>query len=522
MMKRLLLLLTVISVLLFAVAPACAQATSKAKKPTVTKSTIAEPQSPAELEAIVAAHRKQLLSKIKTPPLSPFHPQLPKRIELPNGMVIFLQEDHELPLIDGSITIRGGSRVEPAEKVGLVAVFGQVWRTGGTRTRTGDQLDDYLEARAAKVETGGRSDATTVGWSSLKNDFNDVFDVVLELLREPEFRSEKILLAKQQIATGISRRNDDPAAVARREAVKLAYGADSPFARTVEYATLEAVTRQDLLDWHQRFVHPNNMILGVTGDFDPATMEAKLREAFASLPKGPAAEKNPKTPIHPAKPGIYFVNKEDVNQSNIRMVDLGIRRDNPDYFAVDVMNEVLGGGFASRLIQSIRTKQGLAYSVGGGIGSTYDHPGITALGMGTKSETTVKSIEALDTELGKMLSEPVTAAELKRSKDSILNSFVFEFDSKDKVLSERMTYEFYGYPADFLERYRAGVEKVNAADVERVAKKYLHKDQMRTLIVGNQAEFDKPLSTLGPVTPIDITIPGTPPGTPAAASGGER
>lgn len=521
-MNKRLLLLMVASVLLLAASPANAQAaTPKAKKPAAAQSAVKEPSSPAGLEAIVAAHRKQLLSKIKTPPLSPFHPQLPKRIELPNGMVIFLQEDHELPLIDGSITIRGGARIEPAEKVGLVAVFGQVWRTGGTRTRTGDQLDDYLEARAAKVETGGRLDSTNIGWSSLKNDFNDVFDVVLELLREPEFRSEKILLAKQQIATGISRRNDDPGAVARREAVKLAYGADSPFARTVEYATLDAVTRQDLLDWHQRFVHPNNMILGITGDFDPATMEAKLREAFASMPRGPAAEKKPQTPIHAAKPGIYFVNKEDVNQSNIRMVDLGIQRDNPDYYAVDVMNEVLGGGFGSRLIQSIRTKQGLAYSVGGGIGSAYDHAGIAALGMGTRSETTVKSIEALNTELDKMLSQPVTAAELKRSKDAILNSFVFQFDSKDKVLSERMTYEFYGYPADFLERYRAGVEKVTAADVERVAKKYLHKDKMRTLVVGNQAEFDKPLSTLGPVTPIDITIPGTPPGA-AAAAGGER
>ena len=522
MTNRLLLLLTVAFSLCFAAASASAQAAvPKTKKPAAAKGQVVEPSSPAELDAIVASHRKQLLSKIKTPPLSPFNPQLPKRIVLPNGMIIFLQEDHELPLIDGSITIRGGARLEPAEKVGLVAVFGQVWRTGGTRTRTGDQLDDYLEARAAKVETGGRMDATTVGWSSLKNDFNDVFDVVLELLREPEFRSEKILLAKQQIATGISRRNDDPAAVARREAVKLAYGADSPFARTVEYATLDAVTRQDLLDWHQRFVHPNNMILGITGDFDPATMEAKLRETFGSMPKGPAAEKNPKTPIHAAKPGIYFVSKEDVNQSNIRMVDLGIQRDNPDYYAVDVMNEVMGGGFASRLIQSIRTKQGLAYSVGGGIGSAYDHPGITSVGMGTKSETTVKSIEALNTELNKMLSEPVTAAELRRSKDSILNSFVFEFDSKDKVLSERMTYEFYGYPADFLERYRAGVEKVTAADVDRAAKKYLHKDQMRVLVVGNQAEFDKPLSTLGAVTPIDITIPGAPPGATASA-GAER
>jgi zinc protease len=516
-MKTKSVFLILIAVLLIVPSSLLAQGAQKRKAPAAAKNAPTE-ASPAEQDATIAAHRKALLSKIQTPPLSPFHPQLPKRIELPNGMIIFLQEDHELPLIDGSITIRGGSRVEPAAKVGLVGVYGQVWRTGGTRTRTGDQLDDYLEARAAKVETGGGLDSTTIGWSSLKNDFNDVFDVVLELLREPEFRSEKVLLAKQQIATGISRRNDDPAGIARREAVKLAYGAESPFARIVEYATLDAITRQDLLDWHQRFVHPNNMILGVTGDFDPAAMEAKLREAFSQLPKGPAAEKDPPSPIHPGKPGIYFVNKEDVNQSNIRMVDLGIRKDNPDFYAVEVMNEIMGGGFSSRLIQSIRTKLGLAYSVGGGIGSSYDHPGLAALGMGTKSETTVKSIAALDTELDKMQSNPVTPAELKRAKDAILNSFVFEFDSKDKVLSERMTYEFYGYPADFLERYRAGVEKVTTADVDRVAKKYLHKNQMKVLVVGNQGEFDKPLSSLGAVTPIDIAIPGAPSEVGAAAT----
>ncbi len=517
-MTRLLSLLLATSTFIFTATVANAQAAPKAKRPSAAKTSPAPEPSPEAQDATIAAHRKAILSKIKTPPLSPFHPQLPKRVELPNGMIIFLQEDHELPLIDGSIIIRGGSRIEPSAKVGLVSLFGQVWRTGGTRTRTGDQLDDYLEARAAKVETGGRSDVTTVGWSSLKNDFNDVFDVVLELLREPEFRSEKIVLAKRQVATGISRRNDDPSAIARREATKLAYGAESPFARTVEYATLDAITRQDLLDWHQRFVHPNNMILGVTGDFDPATMEAKLREAFASLPKGPEADKKLNTPIHPGKPGIYFVQKEDVNQSNIRMVDLGIRKDNPDFFAVDVMNEIMGGGFSSRLIQSIRTKLGLAYSVGGGVGSAYDHPGLAALGMGTKSETTVKSISALDTELDKMQNDPVTPAELKRAKDAILNGFVFEFDSKDKVLSERMTYEFYGYPPDFLEQYRAGVEKVTTADVDRVAKKYLHKDQMKVLVVGNQGDFDKPLSSLGPVIPIDITIPGAPSQAASAAS----
>src|SRR6266446_6520136 len=149
-------LLLAVACLMFTAVSAFAQAAPKAKtRAGAAKSSTEEP-SPATEQAVIAAHRRALLRNIKTPPLSPFHPQQPKRIELPNGMVIFLQEDHELPLIDGSITIRGGSRVEPANKVGLVGVFGQVWRTGGTRTRTGDQLDDYLEARAAKVETGGR------------------------------------------------------------------------------------------------------------------------------------------------------------------------------------------------------------------------------------------------------------------------------------------------------------------------------------------------------------------------------
>ncbi len=231
--KTLFLLAAVASIL--TPASAFAQVAPKTKAVKTAKAPSNEP-SPATQDAVIAAHRKLVLAKIKTPPLAPFHPQLPKRVELPNGMIVFLQEDHELPLIDGSITIRGGSRLEPAGKVGLVSVFGQTWRTGGTRTRSGDQLDDYLEARAAKVETGGSLDATTIGWSSLKNDFNDVFDVVLELLREPEFRSEKILLAKRLIATGISRRNNDPSGIARREALKLAYGADSPFARTVGLA----------------------------------------------------------------------------------------------------------------------------------------------------------------------------------------------------------------------------------------------------------------------------------------------
>src|SRR5205807_9720084 len=188
--------------------------------------------------------------QIKVPPLPAFHPQEPKRVELPNGMVIFLQEDHELPLIDGIARIRGGVRSEPANKVGLVEIYSEVWRTGGTKSQTGDQLDDYLEIRAAKVETSANADSTTVSLSCLKEDFDDVFKVFVELMREPEFRAEKLDLAKNEIVDGISRRNDDIGQVAVRESTRLAYGAHNPYARVPEYATVAAVTRQDLLDWH--------------------------------------------------------------------------------------------------------------------------------------------------------------------------------------------------------------------------------------------------------------------------------
>ncbi len=447
--------------------------------------------------------------QISIPPLPEFHPQQPRRVALPNGMVFFLQEDHELPLIDGTALIRGGSRDAPADKVGMIEIYGEVWRTGGTKRKTGDQLDDYLEARAAKVEAGGDVDLTSVSWSCLKDDFDDVFKVFVEVLREPAFREDKIDLAKRQLNTAVSRRNDDPMGIARREARKLAYGADSPYARVPEYATIAAITRDDLLDWHKTHLAPNNIILGVVGDFDSAAMEAKLREAFASWPKGSAVQKTDE-PIQQAKPGIYFVQKDDVNQSTIRMVDLGTTKDDPDYYAIEVLNEFFGGSFASRLISNIRTKKGLAYYVFGTIGTDFDHKGVLQLGMGTKSETTAAAIDALYEELDNLEKNPATPDELKKAKDSILNSFIFRLDSKGKVLRERMAYEFYGYPADFLERYRTGIEKVTQADVARVARRYYHKDRLAVLVVGKGEDFDRPLSSVGAVTALDISIPAAP------------
>jgi len=448
-------------------------------------------------------------NQIQAPPLPAFTPPEPVRVQLSNGMVIFLQADHELPLISASARIRGGSIYEPASKAGLASLYGEVWRTGGTKTKTGDQMDDFLEARAAKIETDDQSDSTAISLDCLKGDFDAVFAMFLDLLHNPEFRADKLELAKDQMYTGISRRNDNVESIVHRENHIIGYGKDNPYARVAEYATVAAVTRQDLLNWHQQYVYPNNIIFGITGDFDPKAMEAKLRQAFESWQKGPDA-KRPDIKFTEPKPGLYFVRKTDVNQSSISMLDLGIERSNPDYFAVSVMNEVFGGGFSSRLFNNLRSGKGLAYEVGGGVGSSWNHPGLTDIGMQTKSASTVEGIEGLDGEIDGLLKNAATPEELKRAKDNILNSFIFQFDTPEKVLREKMSYEFYHYPLDFLERYRTEVEKVTADDVARVAKKYVHKDRLAVLVVGNDAEFGNPLSTLGPVQNVDITIPPPP------------
>lgn len=447
--------------------------------------------------------------QIPIPPLPAFKPEQPKRIELSNGMVIFLQEDHELPLINGTARIRGGSIDEPENKIGLVDIYGEVWRTGGTKSQTGDELDDFLEGRAAKVETGGDSDSTSISFSCLKGDLGDVFKVFADVLQNPEFRADKIDIAQKEEDDGISRRNDQVGEIAHREATKLAYGTDNVYARVPEYATVAAITRQDLIDWHEKYAHPNNVILGISGDFDSAAMESRLRAAFESWPKGAAIPKS-KVQFSPAKPGYYLIPKADVNQSNIRMVALGTTRDNPDYYAISVFNEAFGGGFSSRLFNDIRTKRGLAYSVGGGIGTNFGHAGILQIAIGTKSQSTIEAIRAADEDIDKLTSQPINEEEIRRAKDSILNAFVFRLDSPDKILAERLTYEFYGYPPDWLDKYEAEIKKVTAADVSRVAAKYLHKDQLAVLVVGNTKEFDKPLDTLGSVKQVDIAIPEAP------------
>lgn len=458
-----------------------------------------------------AATAAKHYTELQLPPLPQV--KLPKyeRYLMNNGMVVYLMEDHELPLVGGSVMVRTGDRFEPGEQVGLAQLTGIVMRSGGTQKHTPDQLNEILEQKAASVETGIGETAGNASFEALSEDLEMVFGLFAEVLREPVFAPEKLDLAKTQLRGAIARRNDDPDDIASREFQKLIYGKDNPYARTVEYATLDKIAREDLVKFKEQYFYPNNMILGIVGDFDSKKMRSLIQAKLGDWKPNPTLAK-PQLPkvAQDKKGGVFVVNQPQLTQSSILIGHLGGLFNSPDYPTLDVLNGVLNG-FGGRLFNELRSRQGLAYSVYGSWNPRHDYPGMFIAGGQTRSDATVQFVKALQTEIKRIQAQSVTPQELAFAKESTLNSFVFNFEDPAQTLSRLMRYEYYGYPSDFLFRYQRAVQATTAADVQRVARKYLKPENLVTLVVGNQTAINPPLTQLATqVTVLDVTIPGSP------------
>lgn len=462
--------------------------------------------------SLAATAGAKYYTEIKFTPLPEI--KLPKyeRFVLQNGLVVYLMEDHELPLVSGTALVRTGSRLEPGDKVGLAGFTGAVMRAGGTQKHSPDELNEILEQRAASVETSIGEGAGSASFEALSEDLDTVFGLFAEVLRQPLFEQAKLDLAKTQAKGGIARRNDSPSNISSREFRKLIYGKDSPYARTVEYATLDQISREDLLKFYQQYFHPNNIILGIVGDFEPKKMRSLIQSQFGDWKPNPKIAKPQLPQVSQAQTGgVFVVNRPQLTQSSILIGHLGGKLDSPDYGALDVLNGVLNG-FGGRLFNEVRSRQGLAYSVYGYWTPRFDYPGTFIAGGQTRSDATVQFVKALQTEIKRIQAEKVTAKELNFAKESTLNSFVFNFQDPSQTLSRLMRYEYYGYPADFLFRYQKAVTATTAADVQRVAQQYLKPENFVILVVGNQTAIQPPLTQLAAqVTPIDVTIPGSQP-----------
>jgi len=411
------------------------------------------------------------------------------RVQLKSGPVAYVVPNRELPLVSVSIMVRTGQYNEPKGKAGVAAMTGYLLGKGVTKNRTAEELEERLAFLAAGLGSSVGATSGSAGINTLSKDLDEGLAILREVLTVPRFQKSRFELYKEQQLQGMKQRNDDSKSIERRELLRLAYG--PKFFRNMipTKASMESITVEDLQAFHQAWFHPENFVVAVSGDFDRKTMVAKLEKLFAKWPfKGKAAVPVPVNKQF-AKPGIYIVDK-DVNQGRVDIMLPGIHRDHPDFYAVQMMNDILGGGgFTSRITNRVRSDEGLAYSAYSFMpGGTY-YPLTFVAGYQSKSRTVAYAAQIVLEELRRIAEEPVTDKEMTTAKSSYIQTFPQAFETKSKVAAAFADEEFTGRGArnpDHYKEFRAKMAAVTKADVQRVAKKYLTPEKVVILIVGDK------------------------------------
>ena len=439
-----------------------------------------------------------------------FSPPEPDRVVLENGMVVYLLEDHELPLVSVTVTMRTGSWLDPIDKIGLASMTGAVMRTGGGGGLSAEQVDAELEQFAGDVSIGIGRQSGSASLDVLSKDVPRGLEILAGLLRRPAFDPARVELAKLQAIEGIRRRQDHPGSIVGREFAKVLYGPDHPSARESSLDSITRMTRDDLVTFHRDTIHPNGMILGVTGDFKKDEMLAALRKVFGDWKKGMVPElRIADVPeAEPSRPVVRFVSKE-TSQTHLRLGHLSIKENDPDYVALAIANDILGGSsFRSRLFNDVRTKRGLAYSVGSRLNTGTHDQGVWLMRAETKLTSTQEVIERFVANIERMRAEPVTGTELAEAKEAYVNSFVFSFASPSAIVSRLVELEYDGLPKDFLQQLRAKVVSLTKEEVQAAAKRHLRPDRLKIVAVGSGEALPKALATFGEVKEITLSPEG--------------
>ena len=446
----------------------------------------AMPSARAQQAAIPDNPEKLVFAPIAyTPPVAK-----DARVVLKNGMVVYILEDATLPLVNIELLVRTGSYLEPAGKEGLASLTGSQIRRGGTRTLTAEQLDEKLDFLAANVGTSIGETSGRVVFNSLRDTLDDSLKVFVEMLKEPRFQEDRLALAKEQALQQMKKRNDESEDIESREWNVLLYGEGHFTNRFTTPASLQSISRTDLVDFHRKYFHPANMIAAVSGSFSRAAMIQKLEAAFAGWPGTAATVPPVPSEIQTATPGIYRIQK-DVNQGRVSIGLPSVRRGDPDAYALEVMNEILGGsGFTSRIMKTVRSDEGLAYSAGSGLRPGIYYPGVFRAEFQSKSRSVAYATQLVFQEIKKIREQPVSAEELDTIKRNLIETFPSTFNSKAQTVSIFAADEYTRRDPTYWQTYRDRINAVTAADVQRVAQKYLAPDKMVVLVVGDQKEID--------------------------------
>ena len=411
---------------------------------------------------------------------------------LSNGVVVYAVEDHDLPLVNISTLVRTGSYLDPAGKEGLAALVGSQMRAGGAGKMTAEQFDEAADFLAAQITSGVGSTQGSAGLNLLAKDVDKGLALYLDMLRTPAFQEDRLKLAKSQILQAMERRNDNTSAIESREWGRLLNGAEHFSSKETTRASVESITRQDLVDFHQRYFQPGGFIIAASGDFNTKELLAKLEAAFQGWPANKQAVPDVPKPTQTPVAGIYTINKPDVNQGRVSIGHTGSTRDNPDSYALEVMNDILGGGgFTSRIMSRVRSDEGLAYSAGSSYGMGVYYPGTFRASFQSKSATTAQAIQIVLDEIGRIRTAKVSAEELETSKNAAIETFPRIFSTAAQVASTFAQDEYTKRPADYWDTYRQRIAAVTADDVQRVAQKYLDPSKLVILVVGNIDDITK-------------------------------
>jgi predicted Zn-dependent peptidase len=414
------------------------------------------------------------------------------RVQLQSGPVAYVVPDHEQPLINIAVLVHAGDYLEPAGKEGVAGLTGYLLARGGTRSKTAEDLEERLAFLAAELGSAVGDTAGNVSLNLLAKDVDEGFEILREVLTAPRFQDDKLALRKQQLLQAMKQRNDESASIEGREAGFLAYGEKFWKNRAPTAKSVESITRADIEAFHQRWFHPANFIIAVNGDFDRDAMVARLEKLFATWPFNGEKPAPIPTETRPADPGVYVVNK-DVNQGRVSILLPGIMRDDPDYFPAAIMNDIYGGGgFTSRLVNRVRSDEGLAYAAGSSLpGGVYFAPPFSA-SFQTKSRTVAYAVSIVFDEMKRMAAEPVTDQEIQTTINGLIDRFPRAFATKGQIAGMFAQDEFTGRHAktpDYWKHYRDRVRAVTREQVQHAAQRLLKPDRAVILIVGESAEI---------------------------------
>ncbi|MDY0211506.1 MAG: pitrilysin family protein [Desulfuromonadaceae bacterium] len=411
----------------------------------------------------------------------------PDKIELENGIQIYHAFDQELPLVDITLMFGIGRSVESAANTGLMSLLATALESGGTRVISAQDFDAALNALATDLRVVSGPYTTTLSLSLLKEDLPIGLELLAQLVREPGFDPERLETSRQRLMEQVRRRVDNPGAIAELLMLENLYP-NHPLGRKPSLETLEHIKRSDLVELHQRYFGPENLRVAISGCVSGAEARDLIQSGFSTWEKPTELPQVPElsTPDGLQGNGPVIVASRPLAQTTLRLVERGISKDNPDVYALEVMNFILGGGgFNSRLMQEIRSNRGLAYSVFSYFSVGRCLQGAFIAGCETKTESVPEVVGLFASIMQTLRAGGVSEAELVLAQQSQINSFVFHFENLHSLVTQAMEHDFFGYPADYLARYREHISAVTTEDVYRVANKYLDPQRQTIIVVGD-------------------------------------